>query len=707
MRNNVTTSGLSSSGLLESFFLPLADEVSDARDPRIIDLTAKADKSRRFRTRDPKKVYALVLHQMACCFKVRDPLTRFLKMAPHFAILPDGRILQLHPVLSLTGASNGFNAGSVAVEFAGNFPDTRGKWWHGPQNGQNQVTAAQIEAGRYLVRYLIRTMGLKVILAHRQSSGTRDNDPGPDVWYHVGQWAVDTLGLKDGGPGFKIDTGKSIPDIWRTWGKAKPQPEFEFGGLELEVATGSCPDVPVPASGRPKLLKRGSKHSAVREVQRKLNAFHAYRLSAGLPGLRDSPLAADCNFGEHTFEAVESFQELVFPGMPIEHDGKVGPHTWAQLDAIVVGSGTSPSVQFAVEQLRIVDDGFASALNWDQVIGLHTSSLNVEFVAFGLPPAVMPPQINIEISSRAPNRAGGVATLVTALKLPAARFHRDHPPDPNKITYRLSRPLANLSDFLKVERQRKEVTTIKRIGGTSDADFRRALGWNSRGIATLPASVGASSGSESREIPDAFTLFRSAGVEVIEVRVPAQPNWRVPGSVKRLVRSPADVVYYSGHGLSGSGKLVIDTKSLPCPSTQHGTYKDWLGPSDLIPVWTSPMDLDVLILAGCSVLRISFTSPPTGPGVKWSQLLRAKGGPLAALLGYGSGAPCDSPNGARIAQQMAQRLKRGSTSFARDWLTVNGNNNANNAVAMDDRGYWWIEGTWTGGFDIKGPKAIP
>src|ERR1041384_2510683 len=134
-------------------------------DPRIIDLTARADKSRRLLTRDPKKVWALVLHQMACCFKVKDPLTRFLKMAPHFAILPDGRILQLHPILSLTGASNGFNAGSVAVEFAGNFPDTRGRWWHGEENGRDRVTPAQIEAARYLVRYLIRTMGLREILA--------------------------------------------------------------------------------------------------------------------------------------------------------------------------------------------------------------------------------------------------------------------------------------------------------------------------------------------------------------------------------------------------------------------------------------------------------------------------------------------------------------------------------------------------------------
>jgi hypothetical protein len=194
---------------------------------RITDLTAEADKSKRKKQRDPKSVYALVLHQMACCFKRKDPLKSYLRTNSHFVILPDGKILQLHPISAYLWASHGFNKGSIAVEFAGNFPSTRGKWWKGDKFGQNQVTPEQIEAGRYLVRHLIRTMGLTHILAHRQSSAMRENDPGPDIWYHVGQWAIDNHGLKDGGPGFKVGDGNPIPDLWRTWGKAKPQPELE------------------------------------------------------------------------------------------------------------------------------------------------------------------------------------------------------------------------------------------------------------------------------------------------------------------------------------------------------------------------------------------------------------------------------------------------------------------------------------------------
>lgn len=309
----------------ETFSNPFEFEAGSngtAGDPRIIDLTAQADKSRRILTREPKKVWALVLHQMACCYKVRDPLTRFLKMAPHFAILPDGRILQLHPILSLTGASNGFNAGSVAVEFAGNFPDTRGKWWHGAENGQNQVTPAQIEAGRYLVRYLIRTMGLKVIVAHRQSSGTRDNDPGPDIWYHVGQWAVDTLGLKDGGPGFKIGDGKSIPDLWRKWGQAKTQPELEFSNYKSQ-GWNAIPALAPAAEVWESEVNRSSS-DYVRWVQESLNR---------ILGLQ---LAVDGDAGVKTRSAIRSFQTQ----RGLVADGLVGSKTEAAL--LAAGAGPAP-----------------------------------------------------------------------------------------------------------------------------------------------------------------------------------------------------------------------------------------------------------------------------------------------------------------------------------------------------------------------------
>ncbi|TXI19000.1 MAG: hypothetical protein E6Q62_05230 [Nitrosomonas sp.] len=182
---------------------------------------------RKGKPRDMSKVYALVLHQTAGNQRNAPP-NRYDSVTAHFVIKPNGQILQLHPLSAYLNASNGFNAGSVAVEFAGNFPDIKGKRYVYPNGASPQgvLTNEQIEAGRCLVRYLIKNMGLTHILAHRQSSATRANDPGPDIWYHVGQWAVNNLGLRDGGTNFKIGGGNPIPDIWRTWGKTRQQPEL-------------------------------------------------------------------------------------------------------------------------------------------------------------------------------------------------------------------------------------------------------------------------------------------------------------------------------------------------------------------------------------------------------------------------------------------------------------------------------------------------
>ena len=209
-------------------------EDAPAGGSRIQDRTRLTPRDKRKGVRDMKKVYALVLHQMA--FSRGSNNTRYDTVTAHFAILPDGQILQLHPLSALLWASNGFNTGSVAVEFAGNFPNTKGKCWSAKKFGCHRVTPEQIEAGRYLVDHLIAAMGLTHILAHRQSSAMRENDPGPDIWYHVGQWAIENRGLKDGGLGFKVGSGNPIPDAWRNWGRAggSVTPEMESLHFELE-----------------------------------------------------------------------------------------------------------------------------------------------------------------------------------------------------------------------------------------------------------------------------------------------------------------------------------------------------------------------------------------------------------------------------------------------------------------------------------------
>jgi len=74
-------------------------------------------------------------------------------------------------------------------------------------------------------------------------------------------------------------------------------------------------------SNQPPVLRRGSRGSAVRDLQTRLNAW----LIASRPGLEQ--LVVDGDFGSRTLAVVRSFQQS--QGLTV--DGVVGPRTWAQL----------------------------------------------------------------------------------------------------------------------------------------------------------------------------------------------------------------------------------------------------------------------------------------------------------------------------------------------------------------------------------------
>ncbi|EDM77955.1 N-acetylmuramoyl-L-alanine amidase, family 2 [Plesiocystis pacifica SIR-1] len=177
----------------------------------IVDLTALAAASKRGKR--SRTVDAVVLHQMS--FSRGDDLHRYLKVTAHFIIVPNGTIGQLHPMSARLSASDGFNSRSVAIEFAGNLRSVDGGWYRPEDYGRDVLTAAQVLAGRGLLRQL-RAAGIRHVYAHRQSSPKRGNDPGPEIWSSVGQWGVDVLGLDDGGDGYAIAAGKPIPDTWRS-----------------------------------------------------------------------------------------------------------------------------------------------------------------------------------------------------------------------------------------------------------------------------------------------------------------------------------------------------------------------------------------------------------------------------------------------------------------------------------------------------------
>ena len=474
-------------------------------------------------------------------------------------------------------------------------------------------------------------------------------------------------------------------------------------------ALGPCPDEDVP---HPRLLVRSAVSPAVREAQRKLNLFHAQRLAAGLTGIRDAPLVEDCIFGEHTFNAVLSFQQIVLPGQPAEHDGKIGPNTWAQLDRVSpTGPGTA---QIVVEHLSFGPDA-RTRLPWDQVIGLHVPEITVSIVASGLPLASMPSSISVQLTSRPPNRVGGRATIATTVTWSVPRVGAD-PLDADRTRYQVTRPIADAGPFLDLDPQSKEVATIVRPGGSSDRLFRNEFRAIGRGAGVLPRTdPAASTGDDAvaTERPDARMLFHAGGAEVLEATVALQANVRAAAGVsaRSLIRSPGRIVYYSGHGFSWNGQLGIDAgpDGVHCPA-RDPIYLDWIGPSELVPVWGRHLAVDVLILAGCSVLDLGTAASPDF-GVDWAELLFARRGPLMAILGYAGTAPCDTPSGDLIARRIGARLADGRTDYARAWLEANsftagGGFPGRNAVALDGDGFWSLSCSGTT-CQIRGPQPIP
>ena len=176
----------------------------------VVDLLGESPKSKRHKRTAP--IDAVVLHQMGFS-RGNDP-HRYRKVTAHFVVLADGTVAQLHPLNARLSASDGFNSRSVSIEFAGNFQSVDGKWWRPADYGMDHTTAEQLEAGRQLLT-LLQRLGIKYVFAHRQSSETRGNDPGPEIWRGVGQWAIDTLGMLDGGAGYAITGGRPVPDSWR------------------------------------------------------------------------------------------------------------------------------------------------------------------------------------------------------------------------------------------------------------------------------------------------------------------------------------------------------------------------------------------------------------------------------------------------------------------------------------------------------------
>lgn len=186
----------------------------------------------RRRSSSPKHVYGkrtwgqvtgICLHQTACVLGENPP--RWDTVGCHVGVTRSGKVIWLHDFDKLVVHGNRWNTGTIGIEIDGMYEGVEGdiKTFWRPKDQPNlqpqRPTEVQLRAVRDLVRWLHRQVaknGGKVtaLVAHRQASENRRNDPGSRIWKDVALPMSEELGLSDGGAGFKLSNGYPIPEVW-------------------------------------------------------------------------------------------------------------------------------------------------------------------------------------------------------------------------------------------------------------------------------------------------------------------------------------------------------------------------------------------------------------------------------------------------------------------------------------------------------------
>lgn len=174
--------------------------------------------------RKPRSIDGIVIHQTGCWFGVSKALLkemggnyvaakhrRALNVAAHMTAFDTGFAVLAHPLDWYVYHANSLCARSLGLEVEGAFPGVMSKGKY--------LTPKLIQAACDGLEYLVdrgRSMGmpLKFIWAHRQSSPSKENDPGEEIWRKIVLgFAVPKLRLQvqnDYASG-----GKPIPESWR------------------------------------------------------------------------------------------------------------------------------------------------------------------------------------------------------------------------------------------------------------------------------------------------------------------------------------------------------------------------------------------------------------------------------------------------------------------------------------------------------------
>jgi hypothetical protein len=175
-------------------------------------------------SRPANSIDGIVIHQTAVAYGVTaaavkaaggDPVKakhrRALDVAAHMTAFSTGYAVLAHPLDWYVYHGNSLNARSLGLEIEGLYPELQGD--------KELLTGNVLQAAREGLTYLVTTarsklMPIKWVWAHRQSSLTREADPGEEIWRKlILDFAVSTLGLVPQ-PDF-VSGGKPLPPEWR------------------------------------------------------------------------------------------------------------------------------------------------------------------------------------------------------------------------------------------------------------------------------------------------------------------------------------------------------------------------------------------------------------------------------------------------------------------------------------------------------------
>jgi hypothetical protein len=165
--------------------------------------------------RKPEQITGVMLHSTAC--RLGEKPERWKRVNAHIGITMQGRVILMHDFLSVIWHGNKPSPELIGIEIDGNHLGlSTGQYWKGA--ALDPLYAAQVaSANEILLPFLQKWftengVEWKYTLAHRQSSGDREYDPGVEIWQLVAlPWMRET-GSTDGD--LVWGTGAKIPNDW-------------------------------------------------------------------------------------------------------------------------------------------------------------------------------------------------------------------------------------------------------------------------------------------------------------------------------------------------------------------------------------------------------------------------------------------------------------------------------------------------------------